>query len=55
MLKRSYLEPAIRGDLIACLGATEADAGSDTSGKDTAWVIENPVGSLEDIFWFFYA
>src|SRR5690606_22395870 len=30
--KRKYLEPAIKGEKILCLGITEPDAGSDVAG-----------------------
>jgi alkylation response protein AidB-like acyl-CoA dehydrogenase len=33
--KRRYLEPAIKGEKISCLGITEPDAGSDVSGIKT--------------------
>ncbi|MDE3070032.1 MAG: acyl-CoA dehydrogenase family protein [Acidobacteriota bacterium] len=33
--KQKYLVPAIRGELILCLGITEPDAGSDVSGIKT--------------------
>jgi alkylation response protein AidB-like acyl-CoA dehydrogenase len=33
--KRRYLEPAIRGEKISCLGITEPDAGSDVAGIKT--------------------
>ena len=44
--KQRYLEPAIRGEKIACLGISEPDAGSDVAGISTVarrdaggWVI----------------
>jgi len=36
--KRRYLEPAMRGEKIACLGITEPDAGSDVAGIKTTAV-----------------
>src|SRR5438874_8700160 len=33
--KRRYLEPALKGEKISCLGITEPDAGSDVSGIKT--------------------
>jgi alkylation response protein AidB-like acyl-CoA dehydrogenase len=33
--KRRFLEPAIKGELVACLGITEPDAGSDVGGIKT--------------------
>ena len=34
-LKRRYLEPAIRGDMVAAIAVTEPDAGSDVAGLRT--------------------
>ena len=34
-LKRRFLEPAIRGDMVGCIGVTEPDAGSDVAGIRT--------------------
>src|SRR6516164_4182091 len=30
-LKRTFLEPSIRGDYVGCIGVTEPDAGSDVA------------------------
>ena len=30
-LKKEYLEPAIRGDMVACVGVSEVEAGSDVA------------------------
>jgi len=37
-IKRKYLAPAIRGEMIAALGITEAGAGSDVAGMQTTAV-----------------
>ncbi|MCU0298446.1 MAG: acyl-CoA dehydrogenase family protein [Candidatus Nanopelagicales bacterium] len=34
-LKRTYLEPALRGELVAAIGVSEPDAGSDVAGIRT--------------------
>jgi citronellyl-CoA dehydrogenase len=34
-LKRDYLVPALRGDMVACIGVTEAEAGSDVASLRT--------------------
>ncbi|HKV83587.1 MAG TPA: acyl-CoA dehydrogenase family protein [Ktedonobacterales bacterium] len=34
-LKRRFLEPAIRGDMVGCIGVTEPDAGSDVASIRT--------------------
>ncbi|MCU0278800.1 MAG: acyl-CoA dehydrogenase family protein, partial [Candidatus Nanopelagicales bacterium] len=34
-LKRKYLEPALRGELVAAIGVSEPDAGSDVAGIRT--------------------
>ena len=34
-LKETYLKPAITGDMVACIGVTEPDAGSDVAGLKT--------------------
>ncbi|XP_055328639.1 probable acyl-CoA dehydrogenase 6 [Paramacrobiotus metropolitanus] len=37
-LKKSFLEPAIRGDMVACVGVSEVEAGSDVANIKTSAV-----------------
>jgi citronellyl-CoA dehydrogenase len=39
-LKRRFLEPAIRGDMVGCIGVTEPDAGSDVASIRTRAVAD---------------
>lgn len=42
--KRRFLAPAIRGELITCLGITEPDAGSDVAGIKTTAIKDPATG-----------
>jgi citronellyl-CoA dehydrogenase len=45
-LKREYLTPAIKGDVVACIGVSEVGAASDVANiKTTAVKVELPADS----------
>lgn len=39
-LKKRFLEPAIKGEMVACLGVTEPDAGSDVAAISTRATVD---------------